>query len=175
MENTLDSSHAVQDDKGENMKVIFLKDVSGEGNTGEVKEVRKGYARNFLLPQGLALAATPAVIKQVELRLQREISAEIVDRAKLVELAQQIEGSEVHLQTRIGAGDRLFGSVTAADIAEELNRVISQSAPETTSLIDKRIIDIGKPIRQAGSYEVTVKLAKDLKPRVTVVVEQGTA
>ena len=157
------------------MKVIFLKDVSGEGKTGEVKEVRKGYARNFLLPQGLALSATPTVMKQVESRLQREKSGEIVDKAKLVALAQQIEGSEVHLQTRIGAGDRLFGSVTAADIAEELNRGISHSDPETKNLIDKRIIDIGKPIRQAGSYEVTVKLAKDLKPLVTVVVEQQKA
>ena len=141
----------------------------------DIKEVKSGYARNFLLPQGLALAATPAVMKQVESRLQSERSGEIIDKAKLVELAQQIEGSEVHVQTRIGAGDRLFGSVTAADIADELNRVISHSDPETKNLIDKRIIDIGKPIRQAGSYEVTVKLAKDLKPRVTVVVEQGTA
>lgn len=157
------------------MKVIFLKDVSGKGKIGEVKEVSRGYARNFLLPQGLALAATPTVIKQVESRLQRERSGEIGNQAKLAELAQQIEGSEIHLQTRIGTGERLFGSITAADIAEELNRVIYPSEPEAKNLIDKRIIDIDKPLRQAGSYEVVVKLAKDIKPRITVVIEQEKA
>ena len=69
----------------------------------------------------------------------------------------------------------MFGSITAADIAEELNRVIYPSEPEAKNLIDKRIIDIDKPLRQAGSYEVVVKLAKDLKPRITVVIEQEKA
>jgi len=86
------------------MKVIFLKDISGEGKAGEVKEVTKGYARNFLLPKGLALAAMPTAIKEAESRLERERSEETVDQAKLAELAQQIEGSEVHLQARIGVG-----------------------------------------------------------------------
>ena len=153
---------------GGQMKVIFLKDISGAGKAGEVKEVTKGYARNFLLPQGLALAAMPTAIKEAESRLERERSEETVDQAKLAELAQQIEGSEVHLQARIGVGDRLFGSITAADIAQELNRVTGFS-------IDKRKVDLDKPLRQAGSYDVAIKFAKDLVPMVKVIIEQEKA
>jgi len=147
------------------MKVILLTDVSGKGKAGEVKEVSQGYAKNFLLPQGLALTATPAAIKEAELRIRKEKALESADQAKLVELAKQIEGTEIHLQARVGSGERLFGSITAADIAEELNRVVGSS-------IDKRNIDIDKPLRQAGNYEVTVKLAKDLKPQIRVIIEQ---
>ncbi len=154
------------------MKVILLKDISGKGKAGELKEVSQGYARNFLLPQGLALAATPAAINEVELRVGKERALESVDQAKLVELAKQIEGTEIHLQARVGSEDRLFGSITAADIAEELNRAIGHSEPEAKNLIDKKNIDIDKPLRQAGSHEVIVKLAKDLKPRITVTIGQ---
>ena len=146
------------------MKVIFLKDVVGKGKAGEVREVTAGYAKNLLLPQQLALPATPAVMRQVESRLRKESEQESLDRAKLVELAGRIEGTEIHLQARAGAGDRLFGSVTAADIAEELGRVVDGS-------VDKRKIDTGKPLRQAGAHEVVVRLARDLEPRVKVVIE----
>jgi len=154
------------------MKVILLKDVPGKGKAGEIKEMSQGYARNFLLPQGLALAVTPAAMKEAESRIQKERGRESADQAKLVELAKQIEGTEIQLQARIGSGDRLFGSITAADIAEELNRVICHSGSEAKNLIDKRNIDIDKPLRQAGNYEVIVKLAKDVKPRITVIIGQ---
>ncbi len=147
------------------MKVVFLEDVPGKGKAGEIKEVSKGYAKNFLLPRGLALVATPTVIKQVESRLEREKLEGSVDREKLVELAQQIEGKEIRLKARIGAGERLFGSITAADVAGELSRAIG-------SVIDKRKIDIEKPFRQTGSYEVAIKLASDIKPKITVVIEE---
>jgi large subunit ribosomal protein L9 len=147
------------------MKVVLLEDVPGKGKAGEIKEVSKGYAKNFLLPRSLALVATPTVIKQVESRLEREKFEESIDRDKLVELAGQIEGKEIRLKARIGAGERLFGSITAADVAEELSRA-------TGSVIDKKKIDIEKPFRQTGSYEVAVKLASDIKPKITVVIEE---
>jgi len=147
------------------MKVVLLEDLPGKGKAGEIKEVSKGYARNFLLPHGLALVATPTIIKQVESRLEGERLEESIDRDKLVELAQQIEGTEIRLKARIGAGERLFGSITAADIAEELSRAIG-------SVIDKKKIDVEKPLRQTGSYEVAVELASDLKPQITVVIEE---
>ena len=95
----------------------------------------------------------------------KEKLEENIDREKLVELAQQIEGKEIRLKARMGAGERLFGSITAADVAEELSRAIG-------SVIDKRKIDIEKPFHQAGSYEVAVKLASDIKPKITVVIEE---
>jgi len=147
------------------MKVVLLEDLPGKGKAGEIKEVSKGYAKNFLLPRGLALIATPTVMKQVESRLEREKLEENIDREKLVELAQQIEGKEICLKARMGTGERLFGSITAADVAEELSRAIG-------SVIDKKKIDIEKPFRQTGSYEVAVKLAGDIKPQITVVIEE---
>ena len=147
------------------MKVVLLEDVPGKGRAGEMKEVSKGYAKNFLLPRGLALIATPAVKKRVELRLEKERLEESVDREKLVELAQQIEGKEIRFKARTGAGERLFGSITAADVAEELSGAIG-------SVVDKKKIDIEKPFRQTGSYEIAVKLASDIRPKITVVIEE---
>jgi large subunit ribosomal protein L9 len=147
------------------MKVVLLEDLPGKGRTGDIKEVHKGYAKNFLLPRGLAMVATPTVIKQVEAKLEREKLEESVDHDKLAELAQQVEGKEIWFKARMGAGDRLFGSITAADIAEELSRAIG-------SVIDKKKIDIEKPLRKTGSYEVAVKLAGDLNPQITVVIAE---
>jgi len=147
------------------MKVVLLEDLPGRGKAGEIKEVSNGYARNFLLPRGLALLATPAVIKQVESRLEHEKLEESIDRDKLVELAQQIEGKEIHFQARMGAGERLFGSITAADVAEKLGQAIG-------SVIDKKRIDIEQSLRKTGSHQVAVKLASDLNPRITVVIEE---
>lgn len=147
------------------MKVVLLEDLPGRGKAGEIKEVSNGYARNFLLPRGLALLATPAVIKQVESRLEQEKLEESIDRDKLGELAQQIEGKEIHFQARMGAGERLFGSITAADVAEKLSQAIG-------SVIDKKKIDIEKSLRKTGSHQVAVKLASDLNPQITVVIEE---
>jgi large subunit ribosomal protein L9 len=149
---------------GQRVKVIFLREVAGSGKTGEVKEVSEGYARNFLLPRGFALRATPGVLEELSLKIQARKDEKTVDDAKLVELAQQIDGTEVHFQVRIGSGDRLFGSITAADIAEELNRVLSFP-------INKRKVDLNKPLRQAGSYDIGIKLTKDLVPVVKVILE----
>ncbi len=147
------------------MKVVLLEDLPGKGRAGDIKEVNKGYAKNFLLPRGLAMVATPTVIKQGEARLERGKLEESVDRDKLVELAQRIEGREINLKARMGVGERLFGSITAADVAEELSRAIG-------SVIDKKKIDMEKPLHQAGSYEIGVRLAGDLKPQITVVIEE---
>ena len=147
------------------MKIVLLQDVPGTGKAGEIKEVSKGYAKNFLLPRGLALAATPTIMKQVESRLEREKLEESIDREKLVELAQQIEGKEIRFKARLGAGEHLFGSITTADVAEGLSRAIG-------SVIDKKKIDIEKPFRQTGSYEIAVKLASDIKPKSTVIIEE---
>jgi large subunit ribosomal protein L9 len=149
------------------MKVVLLEDLPGKGKAGEIKEVSKGYARHFLLPRGLAVLATPTVMKQVESRLEKEKLEESIDHDKLVELAQQIEGREIHFRARMGAGERLFGSITAADIAEELGQAIG-------SVIDKKKIDIGESLRKTGSYEVAVKLASDINPQITVVIEEET-
>lgn len=146
------------------MKVILLEDIVGKGRKGEIREVAEGYARHFLLPRGLALLAAPAVAKQAETLIRKESQRQDVEQSKLAKLAQQIEGREVHFRAKIGAGGRLFGSITAADIARELSQVVG-------SPVDKRKVEIDKALRQEGSYDVTVKLAKDLAPEIKVVIE----
>jgi large subunit ribosomal protein L9 len=150
------------------MKVLFLVDVPSKGNAGEIKSISDGYARNFLIPRGLALPATADVVRQAENVIRKKQAEQGLTREKLTRLKEQIEGSQVRLEARVGAEDRLFGSITAADIAAELSRVVG--AP-----VDKRQVVLDKPLRRRGEYEVTIRLAKDLESRITVTIEPAKA
>jgi large subunit ribosomal protein L9 len=144
------------------MKVIFLQDVPNVAQAGEVKEVADGYGRNFLIPRKLATLATPQVTSQTETKAQK-MEARLT--AELKELASQLEGKEVSLKAKAGAKERLYGSITSADIAAELNN--------TTGLdIDKRKIELDEPIRQLGSYEIAIRLAGDIVPKIRVTVTE---
>jgi len=145
------------------MKVIFLQDVPNVARAGEIKEVANGYGRNFLIPQKLALLAKPGVTSMTEPQLKIEAQNQAESQAKLVELAHHLEGKEVGLKARAGAEDRLYGSITTADIAAELQS-------NAGLVVDKRKIELAEPIRQLGSYEVTVRLSKDIIPRIKVTV-----
>ena len=148
------------------MNVIFLEDVPNAARAGEIKEVADGYARNFLIPRKLALLADPSAINIIE--TQRKIKArhQAQTEAELATLAQQLDGTEVSLRVHTGAKDRLYGSITSADIAAELQNT-------TGVAIDKRKIELAEPIRQLGSYEATIRLAKDITPKIKVdVIEE---
>ena len=144
------------------MKVIFMQDVSNVAKAGEIKEVADGYGRNFLIPKKLALLAkSPASIIQFKMEAQSQAN----NQAELVGLAQQLEGKEIILKAHAGAKDRLHGSITSADIASELNN-------STGLVVDKRKIELAEPIRQLGGYEVTIRLAKDIIPKIKVTVAE---
>ncbi len=145
------------------MKVVFLQDVPNVARVGEIKEVANGYGRNFLIPQKLALLAKPGATSLAEIQLKMEARAQVQTEAKLVELAHQLEGKEVTLKARVGAKDRLYGSITTADIAAELQN-------SAGLVIDKKKIELAEPIRQLGSYEVAIRLAKDIIPKIKVTV-----
>jgi len=147
------------------MKIIFLKDVQGKGKAGEIKEVSNGYAMNYLIRNGLALPATVGAIKQAEQKIKNADIKKELSLEKLAELAEQIEGQTIHIQARSGSGERLFGSITASAIAEELSKLVS-------STIDKRKIVLDKALREIGSHQVTIKLSKDLEPKITVAIER---
>ena len=146
------------------MKVIFLSDVPGKGKTGEMKDVADGYARNFLLPKGLALSATPSAIKIAEAQREREMRRQIQSETQLTELARTLEGKELSINARAGTNERLYGSITSSDIAKELELLIGIA-------IDKRKIELAEPIHQLGTYEVAIKLSKDLMPKMKIIVE----
>jgi len=147
------------------MKVVFLQDVPNVARAGEIKEVASGYGRNFLIPRKLALLASSPAISLIE--VQRKINARTQQQtgAEVAELANQLDGREVFLEAQVGAKDRLYGSITNADIATEL-----ESA--TGLIIDKKKIELNKPIHQLGSYEVTIRLAKDIIPKIKVTVTE---
>ncbi len=150
------------------MKVVFLQDVPSLARAGEIKMVADGYARNFLIPRKLASLATKGAIQNIESRVAAGVRREAQTEAELLELAEQLAGKEFVLQAKTGGAERLYGSITTADIAGEIERSTGLS-------IDKRKIEIDEAIRQVGSYEVTVKLAHNIMPRVKVTVtEQNT-
>jgi large subunit ribosomal protein L9 len=146
------------------MKVVFLKDVPNVAKAGDIKEVAAGYGRNFLIPRNLAALVSPQAISQVE----TSDKAQVRTNEELVELASQLEGKKVSLKAHAGAKERLYGSITSADIAAEL-----ESA--TGVIVDKRKIEMDEPIRQLGSYEVTIRLGKDIIPKIIVSVVEEEA
>ena len=145
------------------MKVIFLEDVPNVAEAGEIKEVADGYGRNFLIPQKLALPASSQAINIAETQRKARERKEAADMATLTEMAEQLEGQEVSLQARVGTEDRLYGSITAADIAAGLEGA-------TGIAVDKRKIELDEPIHHLGSHEVPIRLAKDLVPKIKVTV-----
>jgi len=147
------------------MKVVFLQDVPNVAKAGEIKEVSSGYGRNFLIPQKLALLASSAAISEVE--AQRKINAlnQQQTETEIAELANQLDGREVFLKAQVGAKDRLYGSITNADVATELENA-------TGLVIDKKKIELDKPIHELGSYEITIRLAKDIIPKIKVTVTE---
>ncbi|MBE9502326.1 MAG: 50S ribosomal protein L9 [Dehalococcoidia bacterium] len=147
------------------MRVVLLQDVPRLGSVGEVRDVASGYARNFLLPRGLAEFATPAAMRRVEAIRQAEGKRQALLETELTALAQTLEGVEITLKAKVGAQERLYGAVTNGDIAEELERVTGQD-------IDKRKIELEEPIRQLGEYEVLVRLSKGIAPKIKVVVTE---
>ena len=145
------------------MKVIFVQDVPKVAKAGEIKEVADGYGRNFLIPKKLALLAKPGVTV-VELEHQKKVTAQA--QAEASQLASQIEGKAVTLKVRVGAEERLYGSVTSGDIADELQKSFGVT-------VDKRKIELEEPIRQLGSYEVAIRLAQDTMPKIKVIVTEA--
>jgi large subunit ribosomal protein L9 len=143
------------------MRVIFLEDVPNVARAGDIKEVANGYGRNYLIPQKLARLANSPATNLPE--IQRQLATRNQSEEALVKLANQLEGREVTLKARVGAKDRLYGSITSADIAAELQESAGVA-------IDKRKIELAEPIRQLGSYEVVVRLAKDIVPKIKVTV-----
>ena len=145
------------------MKVVLIQEVPGLGNVGDVKEVSGGYGRNYLIPKGYAQFATPNVLKKVdklrtvEEKRQQSLNMEMADFAK------KLEGLEVIIKAKVGGQERLYGSVTAADIADYIKQLTGQD-------IDKRKVMLSEAIHKVGEYEVSVKLSRDLSPKLKVIV-----
>jgi large subunit ribosomal protein L9 len=145
------------------VKVIFLEDVPNVADAGEAKEVADGYGRNYLLPRRLAVLANSAASNVVQAQRKKIALKQAQTEAEMAELAGKLDGMEVTLKARAGAKDRLYGSITSADIADELSSSVGL-------VVDKRKIELEEPIRQLGSYEVTVRFTRDIAAIIRLAV-----
>ncbi|WP_081838401.1 50S ribosomal protein L9 [Thermogemmatispora carboxidivorans] len=151
------------------MKVILLQDVAGLGKAGDVKEVANGYARNYLLPRKLAAGATPALLANREQRVAAERRRLEKQEQLNRQLAERLSQVSLTFKARVGRNGRLYGSVTSQDIADGLRQAEGLT-------IDRRLIDLSSPIRSIGTFEVPVRVARNLVPRITVrVIDQDAA
>ena len=147
------------------MKVILLEEVRGKGGEGDVIEVARGFANNYLLKKGMAIKATPGNLKQLEQRRKNIAKREEVRLNSAETRKGQLEAMTVTIATRVGDEGQLFGSVTAAMIADA---IIEQN--EAGVEIDRRRIDVRNPIRTVGEHEVEISLYRDIKATVKVIV-----
>lgn len=145
------------------MKVIFLKDVKGQGKKGEIKEVSEGYAQNFLLPRGMVKLATDGNVKNQEMQAVSEQKRKQQEKEDAVELGKKLEELTISIKAKAGEGGRLFGAITSKQVAEGL-------ASEFGIKIDKRKIEMHDPIRTLGVTQVPVKLHADVKSTLKVHV-----
>ena len=147
------------------MKVVLKQDVKSIGKKDELHEVSDGYARNYLLPRGLAVEADAAAVNEVRTKAAAVEHRAAQELSAAQKLAKKIDGRTVTLKAKAGQGGRLFGSVTAKDIAETLAR-------ETGEQIDKRKIVMDGDIKNFGAYTIEVKVYPKVAAKLTVRVEE---
>ena len=144
------------------MKVILLEDVRGSGKSGDVVNVSDGYARNMLIPRGLAVEATPLNVKQLEKKKEAIAKKFAEDKAAALEMKKKLEEITIEVKTKAGKNGKVFGSVTSADIAEALQ---AQGFD-----VDKKKIQLDSPIKATGTTDVNVKLFTEVSGKVKVNV-----
>jgi large subunit ribosomal protein L9 len=145
------------------VKVIFIEDVPKVARAGQTREVANGYARNFLFPRKLAVLANSQAAAAIDAHLKKIVKLKAIEEAQMAELAKAIEGTELVFQAKVGENDKLYGSVTAAEIAEMLSKQIGRE-------VDKKKVDLVEPIRQVGVYDVTLRFTHEITAVVKTVV-----
>lgn len=150
------------------MQVLLLKNVPGIGSAGQVKKVADGYARNYLLPSKLAVPASGGAVKQSETIKEAAARREAKTLGEAQELAKILGETSLTFLAKAGEGDRLFGSITSADIADKL-------ATEKHINVDKRKIELPNSIKELGERQVAIKIHPEVTAQLTVIVERVPA
>jgi large subunit ribosomal protein L9 len=145
------------------VRVVLRDDVENIGRKGDLIEVTDGFARNYLVPRGLAMKATKGVVQQAEAMRRNREARDARDREAAQALADQLSGRRIELRARAGEGGRLFGSVTSADVADAVR---AQTGVE----LDRRKTQLAEPLKELGAVEVPVKLHSDVEVTLTVDV-----
>lgn len=145
------------------MKVILIQDVKKIGEKGKILEVSDGYARNFLIPRGLAEEATRTKLKEQEEKSAKEAKQKSKEKEKAQALKERIDGQKLEIKVKTGGGDKLFGAVTPKEIADNLQKEFGVS-------IDKKKIDINETIKHLGEYKVKVKVYPSIQAELLVQI-----
>ena len=145
------------------MRVVFLDDVPGVALGGEVKEVKNGFARNYLIPQNLAVAATRDALQRVENLGQQAEVKRLKTLKDMKALGEQLDGVHVNVEMRAGASGRLYGSVTNATVAEKISEITERE-------INRRTIELSEPIRELGTFDLNLRLHPEVNATVNLLV-----
>lgn len=145
------------------MLVLLKQDVKGSGKAGEIVKVSDGYARNMLLPRGLAVEATEGNIRAAEKQKERQIQKAAEEKAAAEALAESLKEKSVTISAKAGEGGRLFGAITSKDIADAVKEQLDIE-------IDKKKIDLESPIKNVGTYSASLKLYSEVRGELKVLV-----
>jgi large subunit ribosomal protein L9 len=149
------------------MKVVLRADVDNLGNKGDIVDVADGYARNYLVPRGLALKASSGSQKQADAMRRNREARDSRDREAAQALAAQFEGRTITIKARAGAEGKLFGSVTSVDVADAVQK-------QTGAEIDRRKIHLDEPLKELGGVDLQVRLHTDVLANLHVEVEAAS-
>ena len=150
------------------MRVVLLKDVAELGQAGEVKDVADGHARNFLIPRGFAQKATKGAERLWEEQKAAVVRRTATERQEAAETASKLSGATIAVTARVGEQDRLYGSVTGQHIADAIKE-------QTEIEIDRHALELEQPIRDLGTYTVSIKLGHAVEAAITVDVQREEA
>ena len=148
------------------MKVIFVKDFEDKGKRGEIKDVKDGYARNYLIPSGYALPAIKENIKIIEEMIKVEEKKKEKRKKMAIDIKKALNKSSITIRVKAGQDDKLFGAITSEIIAEELKN-------QTEIEIDKHQIVLDEPIKKLGRYKIPVKLGEEVEGEIKLWIVRG--
>ena len=146
------------------MEVVFTQDVPNQARAGELRRVADGYARNYLIPQGLAEMATPEVLKRLHKIKAAGDATRVRETQVLEELAQALDDTSITVSARVTPTGRYYGTVSSARIAAELSSVVGRT-------IDRRLVEAGEPIREPGEYEVVLRFSNEIEATIHITAE----
>ena len=146
------------------MKVIFLEDVAGTADAGEVKDVKNGFARNYLIPQGLAQVATPEVLKRLHKIKAAGDQTRIQETHSMQELASTLDDTTITITARVTPTGRYYGAITNTRMASELALAIGRD-------IDRRLLDSAETIREPGEYDVVLRFSSEIQATIHIAAE----
>jgi len=148
------------------MKVVLRSDVTNVGHKGDIKEVKDGYARNFLIPKGLAIHANKGVIDQAVSMRKARGAREVKDRELATAIVVQLEATVINVKARVGAEGKLFGLIGSAEIVAAVTAQLSID-------LDRHAVRLDTPIKSLGSHEVIVRLHQDVDAKLKIEVVSG--